>query len=119
MTDKYAESTLKRAAQNMQESNEDLTDISEHRSNKRHKQQQNPNLERTVRTVLRVSISNNPIRAPVNVLLADCKDVDLLFHKVLVEGDIKESPSIKIGELSATITYSSRSHLIRRGNAND
>ena len=96
----------------------DLTDDTEHQSPKRRKEQ-SPEHMRTPQTVLRVSISNNPARAPVNILFADCGDVDALFHKVLIEGGIKESQYMNIRELSTTLTCSGRGHLIRRGNAND
>ncbi len=107
---------LKRA---LLEPNADLSDGTEPRSSEK------PRLEipvpggQPVQTVLRVTTSNNPARAPVNVLFAGCGDVDALFHKVLVEGGIAESLSTDIGELTATLTRSGRRHLIRRGNASD
>ena len=96
----------------------DSTDETSLRSSKRHKQQ--TLLPRgTSQIVLRVSMSDSPARAPVNVLFADCGDVDELFHKVLTEGGIKESTSTTVCEISATLTCSGRRHLIRRGNASD
>ncbi len=96
-------------------------DIAEPRSARRQRQQD----QQAVQTVLRVSISNNPARAPVNILFVDCGDVYAFFHKVLVEGGIEESPSGNIQELSdvqelsATLACNGRRHLIRRGNASD
>ena len=101
-----------------QEPNSDVTNITEARSFKRRKQQI-PQPTQATRTVLRVSISSKPTRAPMNVLFADCGDVDTFFHKVLTEGGIKESSSMSISEISATITHSGRGHLIRRDNAED
>ena len=72
-----------------------------------------------IRTILRVSTSDKPARAPINVLFGNCRDVDELFHKVLSECSVSRNLASLVRELSAEFTWSGRRNLIRKGNNND
>lgn len=71
------------------------------------------------RTVLRVSSSDNPARALVNILFTGCNDIQALFRKVIVEGGIKEFPFRAVLEMSATFTWNGRGHLLRNDDESD
>lgn len=51
----------------------------------------------------------------MNIVFAGCADVDVLFHKTIVDGGIKESLSGTIREISLTFTWNCRERLLKEG----
>ena len=68
------------------------------------------------RTILRVSTSNKPAKAPMNILLGACRNVDEFYSKVLSQCTTSAD---EVPELSAVFTWNGRGNLIRKGNHDD
>ena len=71
---------------------------------------------RAIRTILRVSTSKKPAKAPINILLGNCKDVVEFYSKVLSQCTTSAD---EVYELSATFTWNGRGNRIRKDNYDD
>ena len=72
--------------------------------------------ERVIRTILRISTGNRPAKAPINILLGNCRDVEKVYFKVLSQCTTSAD---EVHELSAVFAWKGRGNLIRKGNHDD
>ena len=72
--------------------------------------------KRVIRTMLRVSISTRPAKAPINILLGNCRSVEELYTKILSEC---ATSADTVHDISAVFAWNGRGNLIRKGNYDD
>lgn len=70
-------------------------------------------------TVLLVSASNQPTRAPANVPLCECGTLLQLFQTLIIECNLRGEAASELSEVSATYTWDQKQHLIRKDKSRD
>lgn len=71
------------------------------------------------KTILFVSASNQPGKAPVSVSLSLCRSANRVFDTLIAECGLKPEAAQKVADISATYPWSHRGHRIRRNRPED
>ena len=72
--------------------------------------------KRVFDTILRVSTSDRPSKAPINIPLGNCRSVEEFYNKVLSEC---ATSADAVYDISAVFAWNRRGNLIRKGNRDD